>query len=93
MKGVAASWFANFRAFLFVSTCEQLLLIFGYVVDADMSLVCRYGAGKVSSGANVEGAPLPEDIEENGKEEEVGEFGFNTLVGLPVIYWSSCSIS
>ena len=72
-----------------VSSCEQSLLIFWYVVDADMNLVCRYGAGKVSSGANVEGAPLPEDIEENGKEEEVGEFGFNTLVGLPVIDWSS----
>lgn len=42
---------------------------------------CRYGAGKVSSGANVDGAPLPEDVEENGKEEEVGEFGFHTLVG------------
>lgn len=39
----------------------------------------RYGAGKVSSGANVDGAPLPEDVEENGKEEEVGEFGFHTL--------------
>ena len=44
--------------------------------------ICRYGAGKVSSGANVDGAPLPEDAEENGKEEEVGEFGFHTLVGL-----------
>lgn len=44
--------------------------------------MCRYGAGKVSSGANVDGAPLPEDAEENGKEEEVGEFGFHTLVGL-----------
>ena len=43
--------------------------------------LCRYGAGKVSSGANVDGAPLPEDVEENGKEEEVGEFGFHTLVG------------
>lgn len=43
--------------------------------------LCRYGAGKVSSGANVDGAPLPEDAEENGKEEEVGEFGFHTLVG------------
>lgn len=43
--------------------------------------MCRYGAGKVSSGANVDGAPLPEDVEENGKEEEVGEFGFHTLVG------------
>lgn len=41
---------------------------------------CRYGAGKVSAGANVDGAPLPEDAEEGGKEEEVGEFGFNTLV-------------
>lgn len=40
----------------------------------------RYGAGKVSAGANVDGAPLPEDPEEGGKEEEVGEFGFNTLV-------------
>ena len=40
----------------------------------------RYGAGKVSSGANVDGAPPPEDFEENGKEEEVGEFGFHTLV-------------
>lgn len=93
MKGVAASWFAIFRAFLMVSTGEQLLLIFWYVAEADMNLVCRYGAGKVSSGANVEGAPLPEDIEENGKEEEVGEFGFNTLVGLPVIDWSSSSTS
>lgn len=46
--------------------------------------LCRYGAGKVSSGANVDGAPLPEDVEENGKEEEVGEFGFHTLVGLSV---------
>ena len=44
-------------------------------------VLCRYGAGKVSSGANVDGAPLPEDVEENGKEEEVGEFGFHTLVG------------
>ena len=35
----------------------------------------------MSSGANVDGAPLPEDVEENGKEEEVGEFGFHTLVG------------
>ena len=43
-------------------------------------VLCRYGAGKVSSGANVDGAPLPEDVEENGKEEEVGEFGFHTLV-------------
>ena len=34
----------------------------------------------MSSGANVDGAPLPEDAEENGKEEEVGEFGFHTLV-------------
>jgi len=42
----------------------------------------RYGAGKVSSGANVDGAPLPEDVEENGKEEEIGEFGFHTLVRL-----------
>ena len=40
----------------------------------------RYGAGKVSAGANVDGAPLPEDAEEGGKEEEVGEFGFHTLV-------------
>lgn len=39
----------------------------------------RYGAGKVSSGANVDGAPAPEEFEENGKEEEVGEFGFHTL--------------
>lgn len=28
----------------------------------------------------MEGAPPPEDFEENGKEEEVGEFGFHTLV-------------
>lgn len=45
---------------------------------------CRYGAGKVSSGANVDGAPAPEEFEENGKEEEVGEFGFHTLVRLLV---------
>ena len=50
--------------------------------------VCRYGAGKVSSGANVDGTPLPEDVEENGKEEEVGEFGFHTLVHV-----SLCNLS
>lgn len=48
-------------------------------------IFCRYGAGKVSSGANVDGAPAPEEFEENGKEEEVGEFGFHTLVRLLVL--------
>ncbi len=48
--------------------------------------LCRYGAGKVSSGANVDGAPAPEEFEENGKEEEVGEFGFHTLVRLLVLF-------
>ena len=47
--------------------------------------MCRYGAGKVSAGANVDGAPLPEDPEDGGKEEEVGEFGFNTLVCRPLV--------
>ncbi len=40
----------------------------------------------MSSGANVDGAPAPEEFEENGKEEEVGEFGFHTLVRLLVLF-------
>lgn len=50
----------------------------------------------MSSGANVDGAPLPEDAEENGKEEEVGEFGFHTLVCLSnhsVSRWSIRAVS
>ena len=60
-----------------VSPCLPLLI---FTIISSKDCVVRYGAGKVSSGANVYGAPLPEDVEENGKEEEVGEFGFHTLV-------------
>lgn len=60
---------------------NALRLALTSVSGCSVANLCRYGAGKVSSGANVDGAPLPEDVEENGKEEEVGEFGFHTLVG------------
>ena len=63
------------------AVCTCLNVVTDALVEA-VDAHCRYGAGKVSAGANVDGAPLPEDAEEGGKEEEVGEFGFNTLVNL-----------
>ena len=43
---------------------------------------CRYGAGKHSAGADVDGAPVAmEEVEENGVEDdEDGDFGFHTMV-------------